>query len=332
MISFDNVEWFWLFIPTLVLSAVIGWRYIQFGNLLKSVFNEQSSHMMGVEQSRKHSTNRLILLFVGTVLFIFALAGPQMPGGEVEVEQEGSDVIIALDISQSMLVRDVPPNRLQQSVKFITEFTRSIEGERLGLIFFAGSAYRQMPLSTDLRLAHIFLRNADPGQISNQGTSIGDAIDLAIEMFELKKDRGKLLIIISDGEDHDPNSLRLAEKAHNEGIYILTAGIGTLEGGPVPEYFLGREQFIRNQEDQVVISQFNPLTLQRIAEVGQGRYFNLSNPEEAAQNMNDIVDKIKKGVLSVQNINAFKPLYQYPLALGCICYILFMIWPVKRHK
>lgn len=332
MLSFENADWFWLLLLVALIGTIVFLMLTRFERGVTQVFTAKAKAVLGIQTYSQVRRLKLSFLLLGSLFLVLALAGPRIPGGEVEVEQEGSDIIIALDISQSMMVRDVPPDRLRQSVRFLTDFITAIEGERVGLIFFAGSAYRQMPLSTDIRLAHIFLRNADPSQISNQGTSIGDAIELAIDMFEPEKERGKLLIIVSDGEDHDPNTLKAAEKAKNLGVYVLAAGVGTLEGGPVPEMHLGKERFIRDMEGNVVLSKFNPLALRRVADTAGGRYFNLNDDEKAGKEMKDIIAKIKKGVVAVQNITAYKPLYQYPLAIGILFYILYMLWPIRQRE
>jgi len=332
MIDFEYSYWFWAFpvIGLLVLWAIY-LRY-QKRKSLQSVFSEDNLKRLWPAANKKTDVIRAVFLFSSIIFLVVALANPRLPGKEVEVEQTGSDVIIALDISMSMLVRDVPPNRLSRAVRFSNDLIKSIPGERYGLVFFAGSAYTQMPLSQDARVASLFLQNADPSQASNQGTAIGDAVELATGMFDDTPGRGKAIIIISDGEDHDPNTMEKIKQAVEKRIYIITVGVGTTQGGTVPDRTFGQEGVIKDEEGRPVISRFDQEFLQQVAKESGGEFFTINDQRATNTKIKQIVDNMEKGTLNIQSYQDFESYFQYPLLLSLMMYLLYMIWPLKRVK
>lgn len=332
MLDFEYSYWFWAFpvIGLLVLWAIY-LRY-QKQKSLQSVFSAENLERIWPGGSKKTDTLRATFLFLSITFLVIALANPRLPGKEVEVEQTGSDIVIALDISMSMLVKDVPPNRLSRAVRFANDLIKSIPGERYGLVFFAGSAYTQMPLSEDARVASLFLQNADPSQASNQGTAVGDAIELATSMFDDAPDRGRAIIIISDGEDHDPNTLEKIQKAVEQKIYIITVGVGTTQGGTMSDRSFIQDGVIKDQEGRPVISKFNPQFLQKVAQESGGEFFTINDQRATNTKIKQIVDNMEKGTLKIQSYQDFESYFQYPLLFSLLMYLLYMIWPLKRVK
>jgi len=297
-----------------------------------AVLSPDNFKKLNLEEISKQLKKEKLILLLAVIFFIIALAHPRIPGKTVEVEHRGSDLIIALDISQSMLVRDVAPNRLSKAIRFSTELIRALPGERYGLVFFAGSAFTQMPLSPDARVATLLLQQADPTQASNQGTAIGDAIELSIKMFDEEPGRGKILLIISDGEDHDPNTMEKLKAAVDKNIYIITVGVGTQQGGAVPDKFLGQETVMKDEDGQPVLSRFNAAFLQKMAEAARGTYFSINKSEVATKKIKEIVDRSEKGTLQTQAMVDYQSIFQWPLLLGLAFYTWWMlgIYQFKR--
>jgi Ca-activated chloride channel family protein len=215
------------------------------------------------------------LWFLALFFLIIALARPQW-GSEVQVvEQRGIEIMIALDISQSMMAEDIKPNRLSRAKLTIVDLMKRLEGNEMGLVLFAGDSFIQFPLTFDFATARSFLDNARPGIISRPGTAIGDAIETAMKGFNEQLASQKVIVIMTDGENHEPDALEWARRAAEEGIIIYTVGFGSPNGEPIPRY---NEQnvligFKKDQDGQTILSKLDEVTLQKIAFETKGQYF-----------------------------------------------------------
>lgn len=215
------------------------------------------------------------LWFLALFFLIIALARPQW-GSEVQVvEQRGIEIMIVLDISQSMMAEDIKPNRLSRAKLTIVDLMNRLEGNEMGLVLFAGDSFIQFPLTFDFATARSFLDNARPGIISRPGTAIGDAIETAMKGFNEQLASQKVIIIMTDGENHEPDALEWARRAAEEGIIIYTVGFGSPNGEPIPRY---NEQnvligFKKDQNGQTILSKLDEVALQQIALETKGQYF-----------------------------------------------------------
>jgi len=292
---------------------------------MEQVFRKEHLIRMGISSSFSTLKTRYLFLVFSLVMFSIALANLQLPGKEAEVEQKGSDVVIALDISRSMLVRDVAPDRLSRAVRFSAGLLEQIRGDRVGLVFFAGSAYIQMPLSTDFAAANLFLRNAHPDLISNQGTSIGDALELSLAVLDQDVPHGKTIVLISDGEDHDPLSLEKVREVTTRGIQIIAIGVGTAAGGVVPFESSG---FRRQAEEGVIVSKFNAANLKQIAEMNGGSYYELGPDQQTTiESVVSEIGNMEKGAFTMHLIKEYDHMFQYFILAGLLFYAMYMIWP-----
>jgi Ca-activated chloride channel family protein len=210
---------------------------------------------------------RNALLLVALALFIFALARPQW-GSEVrEVKQEGLQVMVALDVSQSMLAQDIKPNRLERAKLEIADLMARLDGDEVGLVLFSGASFIQVPLTSDYFTALSYLDSANPGVISRPGTVIGDAIRTAALGFDPSLSSQKVLIVMTDGEDHETDPIAAAQEVADEGVLIYTIGFGTPEGEPIPVFDENNAivDYKRDQAGEVVLSQLDESTLQAVA-------------------------------------------------------------------
>lgn len=218
---------------------------------------------------------RSILWLVALALVIVAMARPQW-GSEVQtVEQEGLQVMVALDVSQSMLAQDSKPNRLARAKLEISDLMDKLNGDEVGLVVFSGASFIQFPLTSDYNTARMYLEGADPSIISRQGTAIGDAIQTAVRGFDDSLDSQKVLLVISDGEDAETDPIAAAQEAADAGILIYTIGFGTPEGEPIPVMDAGGNvvDYKRDAQGEVVLSKLDESTLQEIARIGGGQYY-----------------------------------------------------------
>ncbi len=277
------------------------------------------AQMMPLYSKYKHTVKFLLLLF-GLSTLIIAWANPQWGTKREKVKQKSVDIFIALDISQSMMAEDIRPNRLERARKFSQQLVNTLKGNRMGIILFAGNAYLQMPLTTDYAAAQLFLRSANPNQAPTQGTAISDALDLAEQSFEEDNKQHKAIIIVTDGETHDQETIQFAQEAAKNGLLIYTVGVGTASGGLIPTIIGGREDYKRDQSGNPVRSALNEKMMQDLADVGNGSYFNLvaSNPDDVSESLKISIDKMEKREFEARVFNEYESYFQYFIALAIL--------------
>ena len=307
-----------LLIPVLILFFLLVQRsrkkaMQEFGN------TTLLAQMMPLYSKYKHTVKFLLLLF-GLSTLIIAWANPQWGTKREKVKQKSVDIFIALDISQSMMAEDIRPNRLERARKFSQQLVSTLKGNRMGIILFAGNAYLQMPLTTDYAAAQLFLRSANPNQAPTQGTAISDALDLAEQSFEEDNKQHKAIIIITDGETHDQETIEFAQEAAKNGLLIYTVGVGTPSGGLIPAVIGGREDYKRDQSGNPVRSALNEKMIQDLADVGNGYYFNLvsSNPDEVSESLKTSIDRMEKREFEARVFNEYESYFQYFIALAIL--------------
>lgn len=227
---------------------------------------------------------RVVLWFVGAGLVIVALARPQW-GSDVEiVEHRGVQIMVALDISRSMLAQDVRPNRLERAKLEISDLMSRLTGDEIGIVLFSGASFIQFPMTFDYATARTYLSQAHPEAITRQGTVIAEAIERAMTGFNDQRAGQKVIVVMTDGENHEEDPIEEARRAASEGAVVYTIGFGSAQGEPVPEYdergdLVG---FKEDAEGNVVISRLDEETLVRIADAGGGEYFRASDPDAIA--------------------------------------------------
>ncbi len=254
-------------------------------------------------------------------LGIISLANPQWGTKMERVKAKSSDIVIALDISKSMLADDVLPNRMERAKKFTERLIRSLKGERIGLISFAGSAYLQMPLTADYAAAEIFVKSANPNQAGTQGTAIADAIDLAGEVFDQEGPYQRALIIITDGENHDTDAIERARLATENGTRIYTIGVGTEEGAYIPESRQGRRGYLNDKQGNIVTSKINKEMIEKVADAGNGNAYFLTQSNNIIDDIKGEIDRMQKREVQQQSFTDYVSYYQYFLAVSILLFI-----------
>ncbi|HSM61710.1 MAG TPA: VWA domain-containing protein [Longimicrobiales bacterium] len=272
------------------------------------------------------------LLLATTALLVLALARPQF-GSRVEtVRSEGRDVMVVLDVSVSMLAEDVPPTRLDRAKLEIGRLIRGLDGDRVGLVAFAGNAFVQSPLTTDYAAALMFLSGMDTDLVSLQGTNLGAALGIALDAFEEGAGGdASVLVLITDGEDHEGEIDAAVERAREMEVEINTVGIGSPDGAPIPQLDeSGRRTVLRDEEGNVVTTRLEEGTLRRIAEVTGGRYVPAYGGTQALQRL---VDDIATGAgreLESRQVTQFEEQYQVFLGLAILLLLLEAAVPERK--
>jgi Ca-activated chloride channel homolog len=239
-------------------------------------------------------------------------------------------VFIALDISQSMLAKDLPPRRLDLAKAFVLKLVKALEGERIGLIFFAGNAFLQMPLSTDYGFIAQSVQSASPDLISNQGTAIPAAIDLALKSFD-DQPTGRGLVIVSDGENHDEDAVNSAAAAFDDGVVVFTIGVGTPEGGPIP-LSDADNHFKQDEEGKEVRTQLNESLLRKVAQAGGGAYYPIRQSDNAIDGLRRSVENLEKRALEVRSYSEFESKYRWFLLPALLLLFLETALHIKPRQ
>lgn len=308
-------------IPVLVLLFL----YLQFWKRKKQ--REFGDFDLIKKLSPDRSVFKPILKFVMVLLaitaLIFGLVNPKIGTKMETVKREGIDIVFAMDVSKSMLAEDVAPNRLEKSKQIVSQIINQLGNDRIGIVAYAGSAFPVLPITTDYGVSKMFLQSMNTNMLSSQGTSLDDAIKLSSTYFDKGNKTSKLLILISDGEDHSEGAAEAAAEANKNGMKIITIGVGTEKGAPIPLKENGVVQsFKRDSNNEVVITKLNPQSLTEIAKATKGGYVNGSNTKEVLAYIKKALDNIQKTEFEATEMADFQSQFQW--FLGFAFLLLFV--------
>ncbi len=324
MFEFAHIEdlWFLWLIPVMViLFIIVSYRkkriFRRFGEL------ELVSTLAPLVSAQRPAL-KFILLLVSIVFIVLSLAGPRLGSRLEEVKREGVEIIIALDVSNSMNAEDIRPNRLERSKLAISRLLSNLRNDRIGLIVFAGDAYVQVPITSDYTAARMILDNVSTDIVPVQGTAIGRAIELASRSFTHDSQASRALIIISDGEDHEDDPVKAAIAAREMGITIHTIGIGRPEGAPIPLSGGGggQSRFLTDEEGNTVITRLDEPTLQAIASEGGGMYIRAGSSGTGLDIIMDEIDNLEKAEFEEMLYTEFEERFQYLAALALLILVI----------
>jgi Ca-activated chloride channel family protein len=260
--------------------------------LLKKFGDYNLVRQMTPNVSEDKRVVKFALWMVALGSMIFAIINLQTGSKMQEVKREGGDIMVCLDVSNSMMAEDLSPNRLERAKQALEKFIDKLEGDRLGIIVFAGEAYVQLPITADYSAAKLFLGSINPGIVPVQGTNITDAINLSMESFGKDIGKNKSIIIITDGEDHEEDAVKAAEEAGKQGVIVNTIGVGSPTGVPIPLYQDGKKQgYRKDKQGNTVVTKLNEKLLLNIASGGNGAYVRANNADVG---LGAIMDKLKQ--------------------------------------
>ncbi|KAB1156002.1 vWA domain-containing protein [Flavobacterium luteum] len=260
---------------------------------------------------------KFIIILLAFAALIFGLVNPKI-GTKIEtVKREGIDIVFAMDVSKSMLAEDVAPSRLEKSKQIVSQIINQLGNDRIGIVAYAGSAFPVLPITTDYGVAKMFLQSTNANMVSSQGTSLEDAIELSSTYFDKGNKTSKLLILLSDGEDHTEGAESAAAEANKNGMKIITIGLGTEKGGPIPIKQNGVvESFKRDNNNDVVITKLNPESLEKIAKATKGSYINGSNTKQVVESVKKALENIQKTEFEATQMANFQSQFQWFLGIA----------------
>jgi Ca-activated chloride channel family protein len=343
MFRFENESYLYglLIIPFFILGYLLLYyvakkRWLQFGE------EELISRLMPL-RSFPVQTIKFSLLMTALLCFIVALANPKVGSTLEKGMRKGVDIMIAMDISNSMLAEDIQPNRLEASKIALSRFIDQLKGDRIGLVVFAGKSFVQLPITSDYAAAKMFVTYVHPRLMNEQGTDIASAIDLAAvsmlpetkngnaDLTKLSQLNSKVILVVSDGEDHFPEAVEVAAQVRKLGMTVHTIGIGDVRGAPIPDR-KGSNSFKKDLEGNTVITRLNEQVLKEIAAVGGGVYVHASNANMGFETIMEKIDSMNKVDLKEVTFSRYDSKYQYPLALGLFFLLLEVIWFAVKPK
>ena len=246
---------------------------------------------------------------LAVIVLIFMIARPQFGTKTETVKRQGVEIMIALDVSNSMMAQDITPNRLEKAKMMLSKLVDELDNDKVGLIVFAGDAYTQLPITSDFVSAKMFLNSINPKMIPTQGTAIGQAIALATKSFTSDTSSDKGIIVITDGENHEGDAVKMAKAAAEKGIKVNVIGIGSTQGVPIPTEG-GRSRFIKDKKGDVVISKLNETMAKEIAQAGDGIYVRADNTNSALRTLLEEIGGMKKSELESKVYTAYDEQYQ----------------------
>ncbi|HMO31544.1 MAG TPA: VWA domain-containing protein [Lacibacter sp.] len=268
-------------------------------------------------------------LLAGCCLLILALAQPRLRGtGEAPV-RSGRDVLVVLDVSRSMLATDVKPSRLEKAKQFVARLSDRLTDDRTGLLLFAGNAYLAMPLTADQGAVRLFLQAATPDAVPLQGTVIGQALTLAAQSFPRHSSRHQIVVLLTDGEDHDATAMEAATALREQGIQLLVLGLGTAEGAQLVDPATGGQK--KDRQGQVVVSKLNEPLLREMAAAAGGMYGNLQQTDVLLQEVVEVVEQFQKKAAAGETATAvYLPLFPWLLALALVLLVAATLLPERK--
>lgn len=329
---FESPENFLILIGVLFIAAFVFWAIAKKRKLLQKfgdipLIMKNAPYISFVRQASKAT---LLVLALGFVTM--ALARLQF-GTHLELlKREGIDLIIALDVSNSMLAQDMKPNRLAKAKQEINAVIDRLKGDRIGIVAFAGAAFTQCPLTLDYSAARFLLNSIDNSSVSVQGTHIAAAITRASDGFEELEKKHKVLLLMTDGEDHQGNALQAAEEARKEGIKIYTVGIGNPQGEPIPVLDRKGNQigFKKDEKGEVIVSRLDEATLQKIALTTGGKYYRATAGEMELEKIFDEITKMEKKELEGTLVTRYDDRFQWPLLFAIMLIVIEFILPERK--
>jgi Ca-activated chloride channel family protein len=323
--------YFWLLclIPVLIV-LFIGLSYWRYRAQKKYTTKQMLDHLIP-DRSWFKPILKLVTVCVGIVFLVLALVNLKAGEKTETVNREGVDIVFAVDVSKSMLAEDIAPNRLEKSQRLVTEIINNLASDRIGLIAYAGSAVPQLPITTDYGSAKMFLQSLNTELISSQGTAINEAIQLAESYYSDDTEAAKILVIISDGEDHEGESVAVAEAAAEKGIRIITIGVGTEKGTTIPIKRNGIvREFKKDRDGKTVITKLNAETLKEISEAGNGVYIDGTVTATVIEQLKEELAGIDKVAFESQQYADFESQFQWFLGFGLFFLFLDVFYLEKK--
>ncbi len=330
MIQFEHPEYLLALLCVPIMIALYSFVKRWKKNVVQKIGNESLVQQLIKDYSPKKFYLKFILIVVAFSVAVIALANPRKPQGSVKENFSGIDVMIALDVSNSMLAEDIKPDRLDRAKDFISKLIDKLQNDRIGLVLFAGRAYLQMPLTIDHDAAKMYLSTASTDAVPTQGTVIGDALKMCYAGFNQKEKKYKAIILITDGEDHDENAIKITKALAAEGVMINTIGIGSPQGAVIPDP--ATHDYKKDADGNIVVTKLNEDELKTIAANGNGIYQLFDNSDDAIEKLDAQLNTIGQKNFTANSLISYQSFFQWLIIIALILLIIEFLLSEKKKK
>ncbi len=327
---FAHIEYLYALALIPVFFVLFILTRIQRRKALEKFGNREIVEQLMPNASHSRPVVKFVIWMFALASVIIAMARPQFGSKLETIKRQGIELIIALDVSNSMMAEDIEPNRLERAKRAISQLVDRLTDDKIGLIVFAGNAYTQLPITTDYASAKLFLNSVSTDIVPTQGTAIGAAVDLAHNSFSPQFEGNKAIIVITDGENHEDDAVGAASSAVEDGIIVHTIGMGLPEGGPIPIYQNGQEDYRRDRDGQVVITKLDEQMLQEIAAAGDGVYVRANNAQVGLNTLFNEINKMEEAEVESQVYSEYEEQYQW--FIGFALLLIFVDYLILERK
>ena len=333
MFRFEYIEFLWLLwaIPGFVLIFFINQQWKKKA-LRRFVESQLASNIIPYRTKVKPIIKLVLFILIYSSL-VLAVANPQIGSKMQEVKRKGVDVMVALDLSNSMLAEDIKPNRLESSKRAISKFIDELKNDRLGIVVFGGQAYTQLPITTDFAAAKLFLSTISTSMIPTQGTAIGAAIEQCMTAFDFENGTSKVIVIITDGENHEDDAAKIAANANEKGVAVHTIGMGSPAGAPIPVY-RGSQKigFRKDNNENSIVTKLNEAMLREIASSGDGIYVRATSSSAGLDYVMDEINKMEKAEFGSKVYTDYEDRFQYFLGFAMFLMLIEFFISDRKNK
>ena len=332
MFRFGNIDYLWGLLVIPILTFFYIWSRIARKRALRKFGYETILKQLMPFSSANRPFIKFFILMLALAFFIGGIARPQFGSKLKKVKREGVELIIALDVSNSMMAEDIKPNRLERAKRAISRLVDRLKDDKIGLIVFAGDAYTQLPITSDYNSAKLFLNSVSTQIVPKQGTAIGAAINLAIRSFTPNGDANKAIVVITDGENHEDDAILATEAAVENGIIVHTIGMGLPAGSPIPVLRGGQTDYLKDRDGKVVVTKLNEQMLEQIAVAGSGIYVRANNAQVGLNALFDEINKMEKQEMETRTYSEYDDQFQYFFAIGLLLLFFEFIILDRKNK
>lgn len=330
MFLFQHIEYL-IALATIPLLVVLYFQLLYWKkNTIKKIGDPKLVQALIVNYSPTNFLFKFLFFSLALAAIIAASANLQKPGAMDNVQRKGVDVVIAIDVSKSMLAEDIKPNRLERARQLVYKLMEQLSNDRVGLVLFAGRAYLQMPLTTDHGAARMYIQQAGPEVVPTQGTVISEALRASNSAFNSKERKFKSIVLITDGEDHDPQAVPLAQQLAQDGVMINTIGIGSAEGAPIMDP--ATNEYKKDESGNTVVTRLNEAELQQLAGATKGVYVKLNDVNAAVEAITKQLSTIESSSLDDNAFRDYKSYFQWFLAVAFALLMIEFFWPERKLK
>lgn len=328
MFVFAEAGYLWLLLAVPLLPALYAVLRVMRRRRIRSFGDERLVAELMPSASGTKGWVRLVIADLAFACFVLGIARPQIGAKLTEKETKGAEIMVCLDVSNSMLARDYSPDRLERAKLAVSRMVDRLEGDRVGLIIFAGSSFVQLPVTTDYVSAKMFLSSISTESVPVQGTALGDAIELATKSFSLQGEKSRAIVVITDGENHEDDPVAAAKQAAELGIRVYAIGVGTAAGQPIPK----DGGYMKNKEGEMVVTRLDESILRQIVKAGNGAYVHAGNDEFG---LNPIIDDLRR--LEDEKFNSvvfeeYDEQYMYFFAAALLLFVIEMLIGERKSK